>query len=400
MRAEADSAMAHTDTERELARLRIRRRREVARRRTTALVAVASAAVVAVAGLVARPAAHRSPPTDHQARPPVLRLDEVPAPSAEVRPVGMPTSARVVLTGRVDGLEAEPDGRWWVLTEQPSTQEWTLSRLGPDHRTVEVRARFASKGSLWGAPWATATDDVRVLALPEGGPLPAAERFSDRHDGLLRLDRRTGRVLGFTPVDRATTVEAAADGTVWAPVAPDRVADIDPTTGRVLRSFPTPGLVDRVLVQGDRLWLAYQEASPTRAWQVDARTGAVLLRVTMPDQAIHVPDGNGGVVVVRPDGRVVRVAPDGSATAVQLGLPDGLVVGDASVSGGDVWLWVGGSLLVRLSATTLAVTGAVAVPWLGPGPLSRTGEHLLLGDPSAGLVQRVPLRGLICSCPR
>lgn len=397
MRADAEAAALAADTERELARLRARWRRDASRRRTLALTVAACVAVALLAaGLAGRPSGAPPPDGDHHERHVrALRLDTVPAPEAEVRLVPLSRrDAPVVLRGHVDALWPETGGRLWVLAADPSTLEWTLTRLGPDRRTVQAQVRFASGTSLWGAPWVTATDDVLVLALPEGGPLPAAERFSDRHDGLLRIDRRTGRILGYTRVETATVVDAADDGTVWAVASPDRVANLDPVTGRILRTLRTPGLVDRVLVQGDRLWLAYQQADPSRGWLVDARTGQVLRAAVLAGQTIHLPV-DGGVVLVRSDGRVTRLGRDGSVTAVQLRLPSGAVVSDATVSDGDVWLWVGDRGLVRLSGTTLGVDGAVALPWPGPAPLARQGDHVLLAEAATATVRRFPLSALI-----
>jgi hypothetical protein len=396
MHIDASVAMKATDTEYELSRLQERHRHDAARRRRVVLAVAACVVAAAVAvGLVARPSTH-TPPAEQKKHGRALHLDEVPAPRVEVRPVALPlSSAPVALSGlgRIDGIAPEEGGRLWVLSSDRGTQEWTLERLGPDRRTVEVSVRFAAAPSLWGSPWATVTDDVIVLALSRGGPLPAAARFVDRRDGLLRLDRRSGRVLGFTPVDTATTVEAAADGTVWAVVSPDRVANIDPVTGRTLRTVKTPGLVDRALVQGDRLWLTYMQASPTPAWQLDARSGRVLHTATTDDQAIDVAVGD-AVLLVHRDGRVLRVERDGQVSAAQLVLPGAGQVTDLTADGEDLWLWVDRNTLVRVDAATLAPRAAITLPWNGPYSLMRDGADLLVSSPEQGTVRRIPASAL------
>ena len=398
LHAEAAAAMEATDTEFELSRLRGRRRQDAARRRRAVLaVAACVAAGLVAAAVVTWPSSRPAPPAEPTKHARALKLDGVPAPRVVVRPVPLPLRAAPVVAsglGRIEGLAPEDGGRLWVVTGDRGTQEWTLKRLGADRRTVEVSVRFAAAPTVWGgAPWATATDDVIVLALSRGGPLPAAERFTDRHDGLLRLDRRTGRLLGFTPVDTATTVEAAADGTVWAVTSPDRVANIDPVTGRTLRIVKTPGLVDRALLQGDRLWLTNMQASPTPAWQVDARSGRVLHTATTEELAVDAAVGD-AVLRVQPDGRVLRIERDGTVSAVQLVLPDAGQVSDLTVDGEDLWVWVDRNTLVRVDAATLALRAAITLPWDGPYSLIRDGDGLLVSSPQQGTVRRIPAAAL------
>lgn len=390
LRAAAAAAAAATDTEHELTRLGDRRVRDTSRRRSAALTLAACALLaMLVAGLVGRPSAHPAPLTDHGGQ--TLRLGSVPAPEAVVIPVALPAAAApVALRQHADAIWPETRGRLWVVSGDPSTLEWSLTRLGPDHRTVQARARFAAQS----LPWVTVTDDVLVLALSEGGPLPAAGQFSTRHDGLLGVDRRTGRVLWFTRVERVGTLDTAPDGSVWAVVAPDRVARLDPVSGRVLRTMRTPGLVDSVFVQGDRLWLSAVHSDPSTSWQVDGRTGRVLHTASMPGPTVQTRVG-AGVVLFRQDGRAVRVEQDGSATAVQLRLPGGGPVTGVEATDGQLWLWAGDHTLVWLSGTTLGVDGAATLPWPGSTAVAGVGDQVFVADAQAGVVRRMPLVALI-----
>src|SRR4029077_15371839 len=93
-----------------------------------------------------------------------------------------------------------------------------------------------------------------------------------------------------------------------------------PVTGRTLRTLKTPGLVDRALVQGNRIWVTHMLTSPMPAWQIDGRSGRVLHSATTAAQAIAASAGD-AVVLAQRTGRVLRVDRGGAGSGVALPLP-------------------------------------------------------------------------------
>ena len=109
-------------------------------------------------------------------------------------------------------------------------------------------------GSLWVGFGREATEVARVDAasgrvsrVPVGVKAPShflatASAIWVVNDGdtIVRLDPKTGAILGTTEFGRTLVQPAAAlDGTIWVPDKEvDRIFRVDPATGRVLDSFP------------------------------------------------------------------------------------------------------------------------------------------------------------------
>jgi len=392
LRSEAEAAMRTTDTERELDRLedRLGRDRGVRRRWIGAGVAACVVAAAVAVGVTLQSRSTSSAPPAEGDRTGPTRLDlggvasplaDVPAPAVDDRQVPVVIDG----LGRVWGSHRRPDGTVWVLSAEPATQQWTLRRLSPDRSRVDLSLQFTAE-EVRGA---TDAADVLVLAVTRGAPDPDVTDFADLRDGLLRVDLSSGEVLGFTPVDRASRLATAADGTVWAVTGPDEVAQLDPRTGRVIGRLRPPGLVDQVIVLGDRLWLAYLAGAPSRGYLVEQRSGRVVRTATASGLSLHVKAA-GGVVVMERGGRLVRVDADGSTRGVQLPFAPSATRQDiAGADERDVWVTVEDSL-IRLDGRSLAVLGGVTLPWKGPYYVTRDGDGVLVGDPIAGSLRRLP----------
>lgn len=390
MRSEAEAAMRMTDTEQQLDEIGQRWEQESAgRKRRNVILAAACVVAVAVAiGFGMRQSSEPpNPPAQDDNRPATLNIDEVDGPEVPVDTRAVPPAeAPVVVSGigTVGGMGRDSAGRVWLVTGQGNL-EWSLDRLSLDGSEIELRVPFVATDS----PPATYVDGVIVLAIDRGGPLPATRDFGDRQDGLLRVDETTGQVLGFTPVEQVWDIDSAGDGTVWA-VSPDKVVQVDPRTGNILNSLHPPALVNQLEVVDDTLWLYYARAEPGRAYRIDARSGELVQTI---DAAAFSADVRvaGGVVLVYDSGRLVRWEADGKAHARELQLPAAFhVISDVVGSDADyLWLMVGDALL-QIDGRTLALDGAVTLPWPGPYRVIRDGDSLLVSDEESGSIRRIP----------
>lgn len=391
MRSEAEAAMSATDTERELERQVERWEHDSARRRGAVAIAVAAGLVaVLVTGVTVARRDTAGPPADDRDRPALnLSLDglagpDVPVTVREVTDGAAPVVLSGLPPGTNHGVAVDADGTAWTLTPAPSGVEFSLRRISADRSTVDLEVRFSGQG----VPSGTATDEVVVLAVTRGGPSPDIQSFADRHDGLLRVDKSTGKVLGFTLAQAVSDVDAAPDGTVWAVVSPNEVAQFDPRTGQRLRSLRPPGLVDRVWVLDDLLWVYYQAGEPSRAYLMDPDSGRVVRTVTNSKRSIHVRAA-GGIVVFEESGRMVRVEPDGTTRAAQLQLPRaGSLLDLAGFDDEDFWLTMQ-HRMIRVDGRTLTVEGAARLPWLGPYQVAHDGESVLVPNPIDQTLRRI-----------
>jgi hypothetical protein len=342
---------------------------------------VAVAAMVALVLAVGLPRAGNGPPPAKDV-PKTVDLDRVLAP--RLTTVAPPVAAKdtpVTLhaAGRVTTIDRDRFGRLLVTAAEPGNQSWTLRYLAPDGTALSRPIRFASAGDAAG----DADEHTAVLALRGGGPLPQADRFLDRRDGLLRVDLPSGRVLGFTRIPLVSDVAMAPDGTAWA-VTPHRLLHLDPRTGRRLGGHPTPGLVNQVRYGKDTLWLTYAGATPTVVFAVDSDSGALRATYSSQDGATmtRVP---GATVLVGRAGRLVRIADDGSVTAVQLLVPRVLEPRIVAGVDDDLWLSIGETLL-RVDGRSLAFEGGASPAWAGPYSLARRGSRLLVTEATTGQV--------------
>jgi sugar lactone lactonase YvrE len=143
------------------------------------------------------------------------------------------------------------------------------------------------------------------------GPAPAGTAFDGRHlyklsgGDIHKLDPRSGDVLSTIPAPCANCAGLTwAEGSLWIAAYRDRrIHQIDPETGRVLRSIETARFVTGVTwVEGD-LWHATWEGEVSDLRRVDPETGEVLETLTMPDVKISGVESDGAGRLFCGDGR-------------------------------------------------------------------------------------------------
>ena len=135
-----------------------------------------------------------------------------------------------------------------------------------------------------------------LAVLEPGGGLGVVSRgqgdawVDDRwNERLLRLDRRTGRVVARIPVqgrlalsDGARGVWALQSGGGYGRALRGPLLRIDPSTNRVMARIPLPALGFGLVPHGDVVWVW----GPRDLLRIDARTDTLA-------QVIHVPDALG-----------------------------------------------------------------------------------------------------------
>ena len=220
------------------------------------------------------------------------------------------------------------------------------------------------------------SDGVLVTAVRDYGV--TGSDYSSRKDGYLRIDLETGKVLGVTETDTRAEGQygsAGADKGLWVGIGPAELGLMDPRTGNMIRTIPTPAPVTRVFVTDSTLWVVNDQISPRQPyWQLDPADGSVLTSFEWtPQTAAHRSTGEhptpsavavgDGLVLVDNDKVVQRVGADGTVTAVRLeGLGDG--IGLPHASAGEVWIGFESGEVVELDGGTLDLLGAGRVSGL------------------------------------
>ncbi len=140
----------------------------------------------------------------------------------------------------------------------------------------------------------------KLLALdPDSGATPraidvaanAGTAFDGKHlyqiaDGRIqKIDPASGQVLSTIPAPGAGEDSglAWAEGSLWVGAYRNRkIHQVDPETGRVLRTIESDRYVTGVTWVDGELWHGTWENGASELRQVDARTGDVLQSVEMP----------------------------------------------------------------------------------------------------------------------
>ena len=149
--------------------------------------------------------------------------------------------------------------------------------------------------------WFAAGD--KLIALdPQSGktvrtievPAHAGAAFDGRHlyqiaeDRIQKIDPKTGRVLATIPAPGggADSGLTWAEGTLWVgQYRARKIHQIDPQTGAILRTIESDRYVTGVTWIDGELWHGTWEGDESDLRRVDARTGAVLERLDMPQGA-------------------------------------------------------------------------------------------------------------------
>ena len=118
----------------------------------------------------------------------------------------------------------------------------------------------------------------------------AGTAFDGRHlfqiagDRIQKIDPTTGEVLATIPTPGGTDSGLAwAEGTLWVGQYRERkIHQIDPETGRILRTFESNRFVTGVSWVDGELWHGTWEENESDLRRVDPETGEVLEHVQMP----------------------------------------------------------------------------------------------------------------------
>ncbi|SRR5579883_86714 len=146
--------------------------------------------------------------------------------------------------------------------------------------------------------WFAAGDTLKALD-PSSGRMTrsidvaahAGTAFDGRHlfqiaeDRIQKIDPQTGRVLGTIPAPAGggDSGLAWAEGTLWVGHYRERkIHQIDPDTGTILRTIESNRFVTGVTWVDGELWHATLEGNESDVRRIDAGTGEVLERLTMP----------------------------------------------------------------------------------------------------------------------
>ena len=122
-------------------------------------------------------------------------------------------------------------------------------------------------------------------------PADAGTAFDGKHffqlaeDRIQKIDAKTGRVLGSIPAPGGggDSGLAWAEGTLWVGHHRSRkIHQIDPETGKILRTIESNRFVTGVTWVDGELWHATWEGEESDVRRVDPETGEVLEKLEMP----------------------------------------------------------------------------------------------------------------------
>jgi len=147
--------------------------------------------------------------------------------------------------------------------------------------------------------WLAAGDRIQSLD-PESGetgrslavPADAGTAFDGRYlfqltaDRIQKIEPETGRVVGTIPAPGKGSDSglAWAEGSLWVGEYRSRkIHQIDPNTGNILRSIESDRFVTGVTWVDGELWHGTWEGDESELRRIDAASGAVLERLSMPN---------------------------------------------------------------------------------------------------------------------
>jgi glutamine cyclotransferase len=112
--------------------------------------------------------------------------------------------------------------------------------------------------------------------------------FQLAHDGIRKVDPATGQVVATIPVP--TTGSPAgltwAEGTLWLALHHEgKIVQLDPETGRVLRTLDATRFVTGVTFVDGELWHGTWEGEQSELRRIDPASSEVLERLAMPEGA-------------------------------------------------------------------------------------------------------------------
>ena len=145
---------------------------------------------------------------------------------------------------------------------------------------------FASGDKLNAVDPATGTIERSIDVVADAGTAFDGKHFFQiAEDRIDRIDANTGRVLSSIPAPGGggDSGLAWAEGTLWVGHYRSRkIHQVDPETGKILRTIESNRFVTGVTWVEGELWHATWEGDESDVRRVDPRTGEVLERLDMP----------------------------------------------------------------------------------------------------------------------
>jgi glutamine cyclotransferase len=145
---------------------------------------------------------------------------------------------------------------------------------------------FASGDKLSAVDPSSGKVQRSIDAAADAGTAIDGEHFNQlAEDRLQKIDAKTGRVLATKPAPGGggDSGLAWAEGTLWVGHYRSRkIHQIDPDTGKILRTIESNRFVTGVTWVDGELWHATWEGEESDVRRVDPETGKVLERLDMP----------------------------------------------------------------------------------------------------------------------
>jgi glutamine cyclotransferase len=122
------------------------------------------------------------------------------------------------------------------------------------------------------------------VAAHAGTAFDGQHLFQIAEDRIHKIDLKTGRVLSTIPApDGGDSGLAWAEGTLWVGQYRNRkIYQVDPDTGKILRTIESNRFVTGVTWVDGELWHATWEGDKSDLRRVDPRTGELLESLEMP----------------------------------------------------------------------------------------------------------------------
>jgi glutamine cyclotransferase len=147
--------------------------------------------------------------------------------------------------------------------------------------------------------WFASGDKLNAFDPESGNPVHAidvASHAGTAFDGkhlyqiaeaqILKVDPKTGRVVSSIPAPGSGCDSGLtwAEGTLWVGQYRDRkIVQIDPDSGKILRTIESNRFVTGVSWVDGELWHATSEGGESEVRRVDPQTGEVLEQLEMPE---------------------------------------------------------------------------------------------------------------------
>jgi DNA-binding SARP family transcriptional activator/DNA-binding beta-propeller fold protein YncE len=261
------------------------------------------------------------------------------------------------------GIDPGPELRWLeqaILRHDPSLMPRPAPRGSPAERGGRRVTAIALAGALLLAAAASALA-LRSAVLP-GGEDPTATVLAGGDDVAV-LQPETDKVVARVPVGSNPVLIREGDGSVWVASDDDQtVTQIDPESQRVVRTFGIGFQPDDLAARGGAVWAFDREngvlvrLSYDEPWDRLSRPGLVgFERMALDDQAVWL---GGGKRLIRVDASTGRVMKRATVPVALSGL---------AVGAGGVWAVSGpAGTLLRIDPRTAAIRDRIPLETSSP----------------------------------